>query len=103
MWRHCVDISDSNVRFDLVLVHAGACRRMIDRIQKAKQFPGSIAVAQNRKSNHRPERRVGVLASVFTHARHITLYVTGIQIALIERRTKENDESVSATDQVLIY
>ena len=41
-------------------------------------FPEELALALERRRQNHPSRRVSVLASVFTYARHVPFYVSRI-------------------------
>ena len=76
---------------------------MQDRIDHVEQLPCAPAVAQGGERHHRPDRRVRVLAAVFAHARHVALYIAGVQSRLVERRIEELDQRVLAAHQAPVH
>jgi hypothetical protein len=44
---------------------------------------------------------MSILAAILAHARHVTLYVAGIQLPLVEGRREENHQAIATTNQVL--
>ena len=84
-----VDVGGDHVRFDGVLLDLGRGLRMADGVDQAEEIHGAVAVAQFGKGPDRPERGVGVLAAVLTHARRVALDVAGLQGRPVEGRREE--------------
>src|SRR6185369_574621 len=76
---HRVNIRRRHVRLDSILVQPRSRRSVADRIQQREEFPRALALAQHRVSDHRPQSRVRVLAAVLPDARHVSLYVAGVE------------------------
>ena len=79
--RSAIHIGADHVRLDLVVLHLGRCRGMVDRIDQVPEFQSAIPAALQRCRQHDPSRRVRVLAAVLANARHIPLDVAGLQCA----------------------
>ena len=102
MRRNGINIARGDVGFDFVFVQTRARRGMINGIQQREQLPGALAIAEQCEGDHRPDCPVRILTAVLTHTGNVALDVTRIEIAPVERRRKENHQSIAASDQVLI-
>ena len=52
--------------------------RVIDRVQKRKQFTGLVAVAEHRKCDHRPDGAMRILAAVLPNAGRVAFDVARV-------------------------
>src|SRR5581483_10768984 len=98
-----VNVPRNYIGLDLITVNTGARAPMIDRIQQGKEFTRFVSVAEGREREHRPDRRVRVLAAVFAHAGQVPFDVPRVPGRAIEWRGKEKDKPVAATNQILFH
>src|SRR5262249_59679423 len=87
-----VDIARDDVRLDAVAVEPSARARVVDGVQDREQLPRAIAVAERGECHDRPDRGVGVLATVLSDAGRVALDVTRITGGAVERRGEEKDD-----------
>jgi hypothetical protein len=64
---------------------------------------GLVSVAQRREGEDGPDCAVRVLAAVLPDARQIPLHIAGIDVGMVERRSEQQDESVTASDEELLH
>ena len=55
-----------------------------------------------RKRHRRPDRRMGVLAAILPHTRHVSADVARIDAQVVERRIQKLNEPVLALDQAFV-
>ena len=79
MRRFGINISGDDVGLDLVAVNAGAGARMIDRVQQREEFAGLISVAERGEGEDGPDRRMGILATVFADAGQVSFDVARVE------------------------
>ena len=82
MRRFGINVSGDDIGLDLVAVNASAGARMIDRVQQREEFAGLIAVAERGEGEHGPDRRMGILATVFADAGQVSFNVARVQGSL---------------------
>src|SRR5262252_7278489 len=75
---------------------------MTDGVKQREQLATAISISQQRKSDHRPDRSVRILATILTNTWRITFDIARIQLALVEGRRKEQYQSIAAPDQIFI-
>ena len=76
---------------------------MVDWVQDGEQLAGFVAVTQRGEGQDRPYGAVGVLAAVLSDARQIPLDVPRIHVGMVEWRGEQQDEPVTATNEVLLH
>ena len=99
MRRHAIHVGCHDIWFDPISGDIGGGAAVIDRVDHAQQLPGARAVAQARKRHCRPDRRMGVLATIFAYARYITADVAGVQVGLVEGWVEQLDQRMVAPYQ----
>ena len=75
---------------------------MVDRIEDREQLARLVAVAEGGEREHRPDRRVRVLAAVLADAGQVALDVAGVEVGVVERGREEQHQAVAAPDEVLV-
>ena len=88
-----VHVGGDDVGLDLVGCGALRRPRMIDGIDHRRQLPGAVAVAERRECHRSPDRAVGVLAAVLSHAGNVALDVSGVERGRVERRIEKLDQA----------
>ena len=80
----------------------GAGAGMVDGVKDGEQLACLVAVAKRGESEDRPDGSVGVLAAVLADARQIALDVAWIDVGLVERWREQEDETVTASNEVFL-
>ncbi|MNL61428.1 hypothetical protein D3C87_1853480 [compost metagenome] len=96
-----VDVGGHDIRLDLV-GFGFPVAAMGGRIDHVEQPPGPGAVAKLGEGHAGPYGRMGVLAAVFAHARHIALDVAGVQRTFVEGRIEQQYRSDVGSYQVFL-
>src|ERR1700733_2574766 len=81
-----IDIGAYDVGLDLVSMNARASAGVIDGIDDGEDLCRPVAVAQERKGEHRPQGCVRVLTAIFPQSGRIGLDVAGVVQRVIEGR-----------------
>src|SRR5437762_2365920 len=97
-----IDVGGDHVRLDLVPVDARARARAVDGVEDREELPRPVAVAERGEGHHRPHGRMGALPAVLPYARRVARDVAGIERRAVERRREEQDELLSAANEVLL-
>ena len=77
--RFGINIGGDDVGLDLVAVNASAGARMIDGVQEREEFAGLVAVAEGGEREDRPDRRMGILSTVFADAGQVPFDIARVQ------------------------
>ena len=94
---HGVDIGADHIGLDLVHLDRLGTVAVAERVKHARQLPGLGAVTQFGKGHGRPDASVGVLTTVFAHARHVALDIAGVQGGRVKRWLEQlNQPQVAA-------
>src|SRR4029077_13010251 len=94
--RLAVDICSYHVGFNLVCVHPGTCRGMVDRIEHIEHLSRAVAVAERGPCDGTPDGCVRVLPAIFAQSRKITLDIAGIERGAVEWRSEKQDQVITA-------
>ncbi len=103
MGRDAIHIRGDDIRLGFVTRDIFWLLRVQYRIYEPEQFPRTRGVASHGKGHNGPNRRMGVLAAIFTDAGDVALDVAGFERRFIEGWIGQLNESGFAPDEPVGY
>src|SRR6476661_6337809 len=101
MRRIAIHVTRYYVWLDLVTLDLRSRRDAMNRIEHAKQLAGLVTITHGHECQHGPDGCVGILAAVFTNARHVSFDIARIPRHTVERWSQEENEPVPPVHKML--